>query len=93
MEHKINPAYPSQYETEMVLQDCSKILLRPIRKDDTERWSAFFHRLRSHTKYLPCTAHQKRRGRGRYIIIFRSYRIFDQCSPITTALLPFKPMH
>ncbi len=52
MRRKINPAYPSQYETEVVLQDSSKILLRPIKKGDTEPWLAFFHRLGPHTKYL-----------------------------------------
>jgi len=45
-------AYPSQYETELVLRDGSVVLLRPIRHDDTERWLDFIHRLSSRTKYL-----------------------------------------
>jgi acetyl coenzyme A synthetase (ADP forming)-like protein len=44
--------YPSQYETEVLLKDGSRILLRPIRQDDTERWLAFFKRLSQQTKYL-----------------------------------------
>ena len=44
--------YPSKYETEVVLHDGSRILLRPIRKDDTELWLAFLSRLSTHTKYL-----------------------------------------
>jgi acetyltransferase len=45
-------AYPSQYETEVLLKDGSKILLRPIRQDDAERWLAFFQRQSEQTKYL-----------------------------------------
>jgi RimJ/RimL family protein N-acetyltransferase len=45
-------AYPSQYETELVLRDGSIVLLRPIRHDDTERWLDFIHRLSTRTKYL-----------------------------------------
>ncbi len=45
-------AYPSQYETEVLLKDGSRILLRPIRKDDVERWLAFFQRQSEQTKYL-----------------------------------------
>ena len=44
--------YPSQYETEVLLKDGSRILLRPIRQDDAERWLAFFRRLSQQTKYL-----------------------------------------
>jgi len=47
-----NATYPSQYETEVLLKDGSRILLRPIRRDDTERWLAFFRRLSQQTKYL-----------------------------------------
>ena len=47
-----NSAYPAQYETEVLLKDGSRILLRPIRQDDTERWLAFFQRLSQQTKYL-----------------------------------------
>ena len=45
-------AYPSQYETEVLLKDGSRILLRPIRQDDAERWLAFFQRQSEQTKYL-----------------------------------------
>jgi acetyl coenzyme A synthetase (ADP forming)-like protein len=44
--------YPSQYETEVLLKDGSRILLRPIRQDDAERWLAFFQRQSEQTKYL-----------------------------------------
>ncbi|NQT04564.1 MAG: GNAT family N-acetyltransferase, partial [Dehalococcoidia bacterium] len=44
--------YPSQYETEVLLKDGSRILLRPIRQDDAERWLAFFQRQSERTKYL-----------------------------------------
>jgi len=47
-----NSTYPSQYETEVLLKDGSRILLRPIRRDDAERWLAFFQRLSKQTKYL-----------------------------------------
>jgi acetyl coenzyme A synthetase (ADP forming)-like protein len=45
-------AYPSQYETELVLKDGSSILVRPIRTDDIEGWVAFISRLSPRTKYL-----------------------------------------
>ncbi|MFH1925161.1 MAG: GNAT family N-acetyltransferase [Chloroflexota bacterium] len=44
--------YPAQYETEVLLKDGSRILLRPIRQDDTERWLAFFQRQSQQTKYF-----------------------------------------
>jgi len=44
--------YPSQYETEVLLKDGSRMLLRPIRQDDTERWLAFYQRQSEQTKYL-----------------------------------------
>lgn len=49
---EIEAAYPSQYETEVLLKDGSTIRLRPIKKDDTGRWLAFVSRLGRHTKYL-----------------------------------------
>lgn len=52
MPSEINTAYPSQYETEVLLKDGSRILLRPIRREDTERWLAFVRRLSRRTKYL-----------------------------------------
>jgi acetyl coenzyme A synthetase (ADP forming)-like protein len=45
-------AYPAQYETEILLKDGSKILLRPIKEDDVERWLDFISRLSHRTKYL-----------------------------------------
>jgi acetyl coenzyme A synthetase (ADP forming)-like protein len=44
--------YPEKYETEVLLKDGSRLLLRPIRQDDAERWLAFFQRLSEQTKYL-----------------------------------------
>ena len=44
--------YPSQYESEVILKTGQKILLRPIRRDDAERWLAFVNRLSDHTKYF-----------------------------------------
>jgi acetyl coenzyme A synthetase (ADP forming)-like protein len=52
MVREINAAYPSQYETEVLLKDGSKIMLRPIRREDTDRWLAFVARLGPQTKYL-----------------------------------------
>jgi acetyl coenzyme A synthetase (ADP forming)-like protein len=49
---EINTAYPSHYESEVLLRDGSRILLRPIRIDDTKRLIAFFSRLSTRTKYL-----------------------------------------
>jgi len=49
----ITPIYPAQYETEVLLKDGSRILLRPIKKEDTELWLTFFRRLsQQHTRYL-----------------------------------------
>jgi acetyl coenzyme A synthetase (ADP forming)-like protein len=45
-------AYPSQYETEVLLKDGSSILLRPIRIDDAQSWLSFISRLSPHNKYL-----------------------------------------
>lgn len=45
-------AYPSQYETEVVLKDGSRLRLRPIRKEDAEAWVTFIARLSPQTKYL-----------------------------------------
>jgi acetyl coenzyme A synthetase (ADP forming)-like protein len=52
MSSETNKAYPSQYETEVVLRDGSLMLLRPIRRDDIEAWVAFVSRLSDRTKYL-----------------------------------------
>jgi acetyl coenzyme A synthetase (ADP forming)-like protein len=45
-------AYPAQYETEILLKDGSRILLRPIKGDDVERWLDFISRLSDRAKYL-----------------------------------------
>jgi len=45
-------AYPGQYETEVLLKDGSRILLRPIKEDDIERWLDFVSRLSQRTMYL-----------------------------------------
>jgi acetyl coenzyme A synthetase (ADP forming)-like protein len=44
--------YPSQYETEVILKDGSRMLLRPIRADDAPSWLSFIGRLSQHNKYL-----------------------------------------
>ena len=44
--------YPSQYETEIVLNDGSAMVLRPIKIDDVESWLAFLSRLGTDSKYL-----------------------------------------
>jgi acetyl coenzyme A synthetase (ADP forming)-like protein len=45
-------AYPSQYETQVLLKDGSSILLRPIRVDDARSWLSFVGRLSLDNKYL-----------------------------------------
>jgi len=45
-------AYPAQYETEVLLKDGSRILLRPIKRDDVDRWHDFVSRLSQRTLYL-----------------------------------------
>ena len=47
-----NTAYPSHYETEVLLKDGARIGLRPIRREDAPRHLAFVSGLSSHTKYL-----------------------------------------
>ncbi|UCF84049.1 MAG: GNAT family N-acetyltransferase [Desulfobacteraceae bacterium] len=44
--------YPSQYETEVLLKDGSRIVLRPIKSEDIEGWLDFVSRLSRRTKYL-----------------------------------------
>jgi len=44
--------YPSRYETDAVLKDGSRILLRPIKKGDAGKWLDFMSRLGTHAKYL-----------------------------------------
>ncbi|HEY82158.1 MAG TPA: GNAT family N-acetyltransferase [Dehalococcoidia bacterium] len=52
MSDEVEAAYPSQYETEVLLKDGSRILLRPIKREDTEKWLAFYRRLSQQTLYL-----------------------------------------
>jgi len=52
MAPEINTAYPSQYETEVLLKDGSRILLRPIRQEDAEHCLEFVRRLSHRTRYL-----------------------------------------
>jgi len=52
MPGKTETGYPTQYETEVLLRDGSRILIRPIRTDDAERWLSFVTRLSDRTKYL-----------------------------------------
>jgi acetyl coenzyme A synthetase (ADP forming)-like protein len=52
MTGQADTAYPSHYETEVLLKDGSRMMLRPIRRDDIERWLAFVSRLSRRTKYL-----------------------------------------
>jgi acetyl coenzyme A synthetase (ADP forming)-like protein len=52
MPEKIDKSYPSQYETEVLLKDGSRMLLRPIKRTDIELWLAFISRLSRRTKYL-----------------------------------------
>jgi hypothetical protein len=44
--------YPENYETEAILRDGARVLLRPIRLDDTDRWLAFVRRLSLRSLYL-----------------------------------------
>jgi len=44
--------YPSRYETEVLLKDGSRIMLRPIRREDIDVWLGFVSRLSRRTKYL-----------------------------------------
>lgn len=52
MDAEANKAYPSHYETEVLLKTGSRMRLRPIRKADTDSWLAFVSRLSTRTKYL-----------------------------------------
>jgi acetyl coenzyme A synthetase (ADP forming)-like protein len=52
MADEVYPTYPSKYETEVLLKDGSRILLRPIKQEDNERWLALYRRLSQETKIL-----------------------------------------
>jgi hypothetical protein len=44
--------YLSQYESEVLLKDSSRLRIRPIRLEDAEAWTDFVSRLGRYTKYL-----------------------------------------
>jgi len=44
--------YPAQYETEVLLKDGMRLMIRPIRDDDIDEWLGFISRLSDQTKYL-----------------------------------------
>ncbi len=48
----VETKYPSRHEMEVLLKTGHKILLRPIRREDTTRWLSFVNRLSDRTKYL-----------------------------------------
>jgi len=52
MNQEIDAIYPKHYETEVLLKDGSKMMLRPIKSADTDRWLSFVSRLSRRTKYL-----------------------------------------
>ena len=52
MAKEVETEYPLHHETEVLLKDGSRILLRPIRRDDTEAWLALLSRISPRTKYL-----------------------------------------
>ena len=52
MDRETNGVYPSQYKAELLLEDGSRIMLRPIEMGDTDRWLSFVSNLSIHTKYL-----------------------------------------
>lgn len=52
MAHEVDIGYPSHHETEALLKDGSRLLLRPIKRDDTEAWLAFLSGISPRTKYL-----------------------------------------
>ena len=52
MNGPVDTVYPSHYETEVLLKDGSRMMLRPIKREDIEAWLAFVSRLGRRTKYL-----------------------------------------
>ena len=52
MVREVDAVYPAEYETGVLLKDGSRVMLRPIRREDTERWLAFASRLGPRTRYL-----------------------------------------
>jgi acetyl coenzyme A synthetase (ADP forming)-like protein len=52
MAQGVHTGYPSHHETEVLLKDGSRMLLRPIRRNDTEAWLAFLSGISPRTKYL-----------------------------------------
>jgi acetyl coenzyme A synthetase (ADP forming)-like protein len=52
MSGKGERVYPSRYETEVLLKDGSRMLLRPIKETDVDLWMVFVSKLSTRTKYL-----------------------------------------
>ena len=52
MAEEADVVYPAQYETEVLLKDGSKMMLRPIKSEDIDRWLTFVSRLSRRTKYF-----------------------------------------
>ncbi len=52
MQQKTETEYPSQYETEVLLRTGKRIKLRPICRDDIDRWLQFVNNLSERTKHL-----------------------------------------
>ena len=44
--------YPAQYETEVLLKDGMRLMMRPIWRDDIDQWLSFISRLSERTLYL-----------------------------------------
>jgi acetyl coenzyme A synthetase (ADP forming)-like protein len=52
MAEEADVVYPAQYETEVLLKDGSKMMLRPIKSEDIDHWLTFVSRLSRRTKYF-----------------------------------------
>jgi RimJ/RimL family protein N-acetyltransferase len=52
MTNEPTPFYPAQYESEFLLSNGARILIRPIRKEDAEHWVVFVNKLSPDSKYL-----------------------------------------
>ncbi|MDY6844312.1 MAG: bifunctional GNAT family N-acetyltransferase/acetate--CoA ligase family protein [Thermodesulfobacteriota bacterium] len=52
MTEEMNSTYPTQYETEVLLKDGSKIMIRPIKRDDAENYLDFVSRLSPRSRYF-----------------------------------------
>ncbi|MGQ9546410.1 MAG: bifunctional acetate--CoA ligase family protein/GNAT family N-acetyltransferase [Dehalococcoidia bacterium] len=50
--HSETSVYPSEYETEAILKDGSRLRLRPIRREDADAWVTFVSKLSLQTEYF-----------------------------------------